>query len=157
MRGRDKLLTSDFFFFNQVDSSKETNSSDTQKKASASGGPSRLGRFRSQLFEKALGLVSRSRPDRQVYEITFPLKIIFVLLHLDHLFFTIFFWRLNWVRRINSIMMKSLSDGLKKALNLLRRRPRYHLHQQLHLFRMECKITTWEMHQKLEDFIQMRG
>lgn len=90
MRGRDKLLTSDFFFFNQVDSFKETNSSDTQEKASVSGGSSRFGRFGSQLFQKTVGLVLRSRPDRQVYEVTSPFKIIF-LRHPESLLFPIFF------------------------------------------------------------------
>ncbi|XP_062175567.1 protein transport protein SEC16B homolog isoform X2 [Alnus glutinosa] len=49
----------------KADSSKETNSSGTQQKALASGGSSRFGRFGSQLFQKTVGLVLRSRPDRQ--------------------------------------------------------------------------------------------
>lgn len=49
----------------KVDSSKETNSSNTQEQASVSGGSSRFGRFGSQLFQKTVGLVLRSRPDRQ--------------------------------------------------------------------------------------------
>ncbi|KAG2672238.1 hypothetical protein I3843_13G029700 [Carya illinoinensis] len=49
----------------KVDSSQETNSSAMQPKASTSGGSSRFGRFGSQLFQKTVGLVLRSRPDRQ--------------------------------------------------------------------------------------------
>ncbi|OVA04802.1 Sec16 [Macleaya cordata] len=48
----------------QVDPSTEA-SSDAQGKASVSGGPSRFGRFSSQLLQKTMGWVSRSRPDRQ--------------------------------------------------------------------------------------------
>uniref|UniRef100_A0A5B7BHJ8 Protein transport protein sec16 n=1 Tax=Davidia involucrata TaxID=16924 RepID=A0A5B7BHJ8_DAVIN len=40
-------------------------SPDTQEKASVSGGSSRFGRFGSQIFKKTMGLVLRSRPDRQ--------------------------------------------------------------------------------------------
>ncbi|OVA11590.1 hypothetical protein BVC80_5665g1 [Macleaya cordata] len=47
-----------------VDPSTEA-SSDAQGKASVSGGPSRFGRFSSQLLQKTMGWVSRSRPDRQ--------------------------------------------------------------------------------------------
>jgi hypothetical protein len=53
-----------------------------QKNASSSGGSSRFGRFGSQLFQKTVGLVIRSRPDRQVYETTSSLKIIFAYSYL---------------------------------------------------------------------------
>ncbi|OVA01146.1 Sec16 [Macleaya cordata] len=49
----------------QGHSSKEGASVDAQSKASVSGGPSRFGRFGSQLILKTMGWVSRSRPDRQ--------------------------------------------------------------------------------------------
>ncbi|GLT52501.1 hypothetical protein SLA2020_258390 [Shorea laevis] len=49
----------------QVNTLNETNSSETQEKADASGGSSRFGRFGSQLFQKTVGLVLRSRPNRQ--------------------------------------------------------------------------------------------
>lgn len=37
-----------------------------QEKASGAGGSSRLGRIGSQIFQKTVGLVLRSRSDRQV-------------------------------------------------------------------------------------------
>ncbi|XP_068661776.1 protein transport protein SEC16A homolog [Aristolochia californica] len=46
----------------QVDLSKETSSGG---KAAVAGGPSRFGRFGSQLIQKTMGWVSRSRSDRQ--------------------------------------------------------------------------------------------
>ncbi|KAG9444336.1 hypothetical protein H6P81_015676 [Aristolochia fimbriata] len=46
----------------QVDHSKEPSSGG---KAAVAGGPSRFGRFGSQLLQKTMGWVSRSRPDRQ--------------------------------------------------------------------------------------------
>lgn len=46
----------------KVDSSKEAS---PDIKASSSGAPSRFGRFGSQIFQKTVGLVLRSRPDRQ--------------------------------------------------------------------------------------------
>ncbi|GMJ01585.1 hypothetical protein like AT5G47490 [Hibiscus trionum] len=49
----------------KVNSSSEANSSGKQEKAAVSSGPSRFGRFGSQLFQKTVGLVLRSRPDRQ--------------------------------------------------------------------------------------------
>ncbi|KAF8380503.1 hypothetical protein HHK36_027990 [Tetracentron sinense] len=49
----------------QGNQSKEATSSDAQGKASISGGPSRFGRFGSQLFQKTMGLVLRSRPGHQ--------------------------------------------------------------------------------------------
>ncbi|XP_031269712.1 protein transport protein SEC16B homolog [Pistacia vera] len=49
----------------KVDSSKESNISDTQEQVAVSVGSSRFGRFGSQLFQKTVGLVLRSRPDRQ--------------------------------------------------------------------------------------------
>ncbi|XP_040991416.1 protein transport protein SEC16B homolog isoform X1 [Juglans microcarpa x Juglans regia] len=49
----------------KVDSSQETKSSAMQPKASTSGGSSRFGHFGSQLLQKTVGLVLRSRPDRQ--------------------------------------------------------------------------------------------
>ncbi|XP_042504797.1 protein transport protein SEC16B homolog isoform X2 [Macadamia integrifolia] len=49
----------------QVDPSKEAASPDAQGRASVSGGPSRFGRFGSQIFQKTMGWVSRSRSDRQ--------------------------------------------------------------------------------------------
>ncbi|XP_043713337.1 protein transport protein SEC16A homolog isoform X2 [Telopea speciosissima] len=49
----------------QVDPSKEAASPDAQGRASVSGGPSRFGRFGSQLLQKTMGWVSRSRSDRQ--------------------------------------------------------------------------------------------
>lgn len=49
----------------KVDSSKEADLSDKQEKASDSSRSSRFGHFGSQLFQKTLGLVLRSRPDRQ--------------------------------------------------------------------------------------------
>lgn len=49
----------------KADSSKKTNSSGMQKNSSSSGGSSRFGRFGSKLFQNTLGLVIRSRPDRQ--------------------------------------------------------------------------------------------
>ncbi|KAA8521376.1 hypothetical protein F0562_012062 [Nyssa sinensis] len=51
----------------QVDLSKEVTSSNSQGKASVSGGASRFGRFSfgSQLLQKTVGLVLRSRQDRQ--------------------------------------------------------------------------------------------
>ncbi|KAL5571607.1 hypothetical protein UlMin_021204 [Ulmus minor] len=48
----------------KVDSSKKDNSSNTREKPPAPTG-SRFGRFGSQLFQKTVGLVIRSRPDRQ--------------------------------------------------------------------------------------------
>ncbi|XP_057487137.1 protein transport protein SEC16B homolog [Actinidia eriantha] len=47
----------------KVDSSKQGSSPDMQEKAS--GGSSRFGRFGSHIFQKTVGLVLRSRPDRQ--------------------------------------------------------------------------------------------
>ncbi|XP_058104465.1 protein transport protein SEC16A homolog [Magnolia sinica] len=47
----------------QVDASKEVAS--TGGKASVAGGPSRFGRFGSQLLQKTMGWVSKSRSDRQ--------------------------------------------------------------------------------------------
>ncbi|XP_044491395.1 protein transport protein SEC16B homolog isoform X3 [Mangifera indica] len=111
----------------KIDSSKESNISDTQEKVAASGGTSRFGRFGSQLFHKTVGLVLRSRPDR-----------------------------LNWVRRINSIMMISLSDGLRKELNLLQRKLPWLLHQLLQYSRitllmmlLKLKACTQILAQKL--------
>ncbi|XP_010258928.1 PREDICTED: protein transport protein SEC16B homolog [Nelumbo nucifera] len=49
----------------QVNQSKEAAASDAQSKASVSGAPSRFGRFGSQILQKTMGWVSRSRPDRQ--------------------------------------------------------------------------------------------
>ncbi|GMI73565.1 hypothetical protein like AT5G47490 [Hibiscus trionum] len=49
----------------KVNSSNEANSAGKQEKAAVSSGPSRFGRFGSQLFQKTVGLVLRSRPDRQ--------------------------------------------------------------------------------------------
>ncbi|KAE8662502.1 putative C2H2-like zinc finger protein [Hibiscus syriacus] len=49
----------------KVNSSSEANSSGKQEKAAVSSGTSRFGRFGSQLFQKTVGLVLRSRPDRQ--------------------------------------------------------------------------------------------
>ncbi|KAE8660436.1 putative C2H2-like zinc finger protein [Hibiscus syriacus] len=49
----------------KVNSSSEANSSVKQEKTAVSSGPSRFGRFGSQLFQKTVGLVLRSRPDRQ--------------------------------------------------------------------------------------------
>ncbi|XVF33549.1 hypothetical protein REPUB_Repub17cG0177800 [Reevesia pubescens] len=49
----------------KVNSSNEAKSSGTQEKAAVSSGSSRFGRFGSQLFQKTVGLVLRSRPDRQ--------------------------------------------------------------------------------------------
>ncbi|CAM8877672.1 unnamed protein product [Rhodiola kirilowii] len=48
----------------QVDPSKETASPNSQSKASASGG-SRFGRFGSQFIQKTMGLVLKSRSDKQ--------------------------------------------------------------------------------------------
>ncbi|XP_010264305.1 PREDICTED: protein transport protein SEC16A homolog isoform X2 [Nelumbo nucifera] len=48
----------------QVNQSKDI-ASDAQSKASVSGVPSRFGRFGSQLLQKTMGWVSRSRTDRQ--------------------------------------------------------------------------------------------
>lgn len=48
----------------KVDSSKHEKSSNTQERTLASTG-SRFGRFGSQLFQKTVGLVIRSRPDKQ--------------------------------------------------------------------------------------------
>lgn len=48
----------------QVDPSKDASSTDSQGKASTMG-PSRFGRFGSQLLQKTMGWVSRSRPDRE--------------------------------------------------------------------------------------------
>uniref|UniRef100_A0A7C9EVL2 Protein transport protein sec16 n=1 Tax=Opuntia streptacantha TaxID=393608 RepID=A0A7C9EVL2_OPUST len=47
------------------ESSKESNSSEQHDAASTSGGSSRFGRFGSQIFQKTVGLVLRSRSDRQ--------------------------------------------------------------------------------------------
>lgn len=52
-------------FFYQVESPKESNSSEQHDNASTSGGSSRFGRFGSQIFQKTVGLVLRSRADRQ--------------------------------------------------------------------------------------------
>jgi len=52
--------------FYQVESPKESNSSEQHDNASTSGGSSRFGRFGSQIFQKTVGLVLRSRADRQV-------------------------------------------------------------------------------------------
>ncbi|KAF8379232.1 hypothetical protein HHK36_028664 [Tetracentron sinense] len=49
----------------QVNQSKEAASYNAQGKASVYGGSSRFGRFSSQLFQKTMGLVLKSRPDRQ--------------------------------------------------------------------------------------------
>ncbi|KAE8671091.1 zinc finger protein ZAT4-like [Hibiscus syriacus] len=49
----------------KVNSSNEANSSGKQEKAAVSSGPSRFGLFGSQLFQKTVGLVLRSRPDCQ--------------------------------------------------------------------------------------------
>ncbi|XP_022757013.1 protein transport protein SEC16A homolog isoform X2 [Durio zibethinus] len=49
----------------KVNSSNEVKSSGTQEKVAVSSGSSRFGRFGSQLFQKTVGLVLRSRPDRQ--------------------------------------------------------------------------------------------
>ncbi|KAK8497854.1 hypothetical protein V6N11_027588 [Hibiscus sabdariffa] len=49
----------------KANSSKEANSSGKQEKKEVSSRPSRFGRFGSQLFQKTVGLVLRSRPDRQ--------------------------------------------------------------------------------------------
>ncbi|MBA0640147.1 hypothetical protein Goklo_023113 [Gossypium klotzschianum] len=49
----------------KVNSSNEANSSGTQEKAAVSSGSSRFGRFGSQLFQKTVGLVLRSRPHHQ--------------------------------------------------------------------------------------------
>ncbi|KAH7519625.1 hypothetical protein FEM48_Zijuj08G0057000 [Ziziphus jujuba var. spinosa] len=49
----------------KADSSKKANSSNTSAKPSVSSGSSRFGRFGSQLFQKTVGLVIRSRPGRQ--------------------------------------------------------------------------------------------
>ncbi|XWS32372.1 hypothetical protein CRYUN_Cryun23aG0154000 [Craigia yunnanensis] len=49
----------------KVNSSNEVKTSGTQEKAALSSGSSRFGRFGSQLFQKTVGLVLRSRPDRQ--------------------------------------------------------------------------------------------
>ncbi|KAJ6826248.1 protein transport protein SEC16B-like protein [Iris pallida] len=46
-------------------SPKSADSADAQSKGSVSGGPSRLGRIGSQLFQKTMGWVSKSRSDRQ--------------------------------------------------------------------------------------------
>ncbi|XP_077235430.1 protein transport protein SEC16A homolog [Tasmannia lanceolata] len=52
----------DFASPKQVDASKE---GDARSKASMAGGPSRFGRFGSQLLQKTVGWVSRSRTDRE--------------------------------------------------------------------------------------------
>lgn len=49
----------------KVESPKESNSSEQHDNASTSGGSSRFGRFGSQIFQKTVGLVLRSRADRQ--------------------------------------------------------------------------------------------
>ncbi|KAF8412984.1 hypothetical protein HHK36_000956 [Tetracentron sinense] len=49
----------------QADQSKEAALSGAQGKASVSGGPSRIGRLSSQLFQKTVGLVLKSRTDQQ--------------------------------------------------------------------------------------------
>ncbi|XP_042509990.1 protein transport protein SEC16A homolog [Macadamia integrifolia] len=49
----------------QVDPSKEGTSPHARGKASVSGGPSRFGRFGSQLFQKTMGWVAKSRSDKQ--------------------------------------------------------------------------------------------
>lgn len=53
---------------NQADSSKEATSSNAQDNTSVSGRPSRFARFGfgSQLLQKTVGLVLKSRTDRQV-------------------------------------------------------------------------------------------
>lgn len=62
------------FLYCQVDSSQEAISSNTHGKSSASSGSSRFGRFGSQLFQKTVGLIIRSRPDRQVsYKFSFSI------------------------------------------------------------------------------------
>ncbi|XP_043715640.1 protein transport protein SEC16A homolog isoform X2 [Telopea speciosissima] len=48
----------------QVDPSKE-GASHARGKSSVSGGPSRFGRFGSQILQKTMGWVAKSRPDRQ--------------------------------------------------------------------------------------------
>lgn len=48
----------------QVDPSKDASPTETQSKASLAA-PSRFGRFGSQILQKTMGWVSRSRPDRQ--------------------------------------------------------------------------------------------
>lgn len=55
------------FVFDKVNSSNEAKTSGTQEKAAVSSGSSRFGRFGSQLFQKTVGLVLKSRPDRQVF------------------------------------------------------------------------------------------
>lgn len=57
-------LTEEILCFFQVDSSNKENVSNTQEKTSTPSG-SRFGRFGSQLFQKTVGLVIRSR-DKQV-------------------------------------------------------------------------------------------
>ncbi|XVF73457.1 hypothetical protein PTKIN_Ptkin12aG0202700 [Pterospermum kingtungense] len=49
----------------KVNSSNEAKTSGTREKTAVSSGSSRFGRFGSQLFQKTVGLVLRSRPDRQ--------------------------------------------------------------------------------------------
>ncbi|XP_057979749.1 protein transport protein SEC16B homolog isoform X2 [Malania oleifera] len=49
----------------KIDASKEANTPDTRDKGAVSTGLSRFGHFGSQLFQKTVGLVVRSRPDRQ--------------------------------------------------------------------------------------------
>lgn len=68
-RGGKKFYSSNFLF-NQVDSSKKGNPSKTQEKPSASSRSSRFG-FGSQIFQKTLGLVIKSRTDKQVFNFVF--------------------------------------------------------------------------------------
>ncbi|KAG5538647.1 hypothetical protein RHGRI_019268 [Rhododendron griersonianum] len=53
------------FAFHGVDLSKDGSSPDMKGNTPGTGGSSRFGRFRTNLFQKTMGLVLRSRPDRQ--------------------------------------------------------------------------------------------
>ncbi|XP_008786953.2 protein transport protein SEC16B homolog [Phoenix dactylifera] len=55
----------DFSRSSKQDLSKDVSSPDSRGQTSLSGGPSRFGRFGSQLLQKTMGWVSRSHPDRQ--------------------------------------------------------------------------------------------